>query len=93
MFLGKATCYILNDPFELTHLEQSYVKRNSVFPFILSTTGHEFSEFVTESSEKLSSPQLWEYPLPFFVLGTIIILSIPWIIKHKKVPNKHPEGR
>ncbi|KAL3245060.1 hypothetical protein MRX96_018208, partial [Rhipicephalus microplus] len=36
---------------------------------------------------------LWEYPLPFFVLGTIIILSIPWIIKHKKVPNKQPEGR
>ncbi|XP_075553170.1 MFS-type transporter SLC18B1-like isoform X3 [Dermacentor variabilis] len=35
---------------------------------------------------------LWEYPLPFFVLGTIIILSIPWIIKHKKVPNKHPEA-
>ncbi|XP_077487353.1 MFS-type transporter SLC18B1-like isoform X1 [Amblyomma americanum] len=34
---------------------------------------------------------LWQYPLPFFVLGTIITLSIPWIIMHKKVPNKHPE--
>lgn len=35
---------------------------------------------------------LWNYPLPFFVMGTILILSIPWIIKHKKVPNKHPEA-
>ncbi|KAG0411741.1 hypothetical protein HPB47_011123, partial [Ixodes persulcatus] len=33
---------------------------------------------------------LWAYPLPFFVLGTLIIFSIPWIVKYRATFNQDP---
>ncbi|KAM7308403.1 uncharacterized protein ISCGN_012037 [Ixodes scapularis] len=34
---------------------------------------------------------LWAYPLPFFVMGSLILLSIPGIFKFRKQLNKLPD--